>query len=172
MRAFLHFSYLSCRLFCAVVPFFFFFARQRGLLIALLSRVIHPFLPLLLQPRCFSFRSFLLFVSFFRCSPLSLHRAVSSALLLFLPPLPIYSLGELYPVNRGTLLVTLCNLTEDQTKRDLTYLLLAHLPYILLFSYLPELPYAFTEDVYVEKRTVNVGEGPKESLLQTYIASL
>lgn len=32
-----------------------------------------------------------------------------------------HPLGELYPVNRGTLLVTVCNLTKDQTKRDLTY---------------------------------------------------
>lgn len=47
---------------------------------------------------------------------------VSSALLSPppTPSSPFYSLGELYPVNRGTLLVTVCNLTEDQTKHDLT----------------------------------------------------
>jgi len=66
-----------------------------------------------------------------------LRLSYSSRFFLPYPPLsaltpsrPLHPLGELYPVNRGTLLVTVCNLTEDQTKRDPTF-----------FSTIPSTPY-------------------------------
>lgn len=80
--------------------------------IAFLARAIHPFLPYsAVTPRYYSFSDFLTSSRFFLPS-------VSATLT---PSRPLHPLGELYPVNRGTLLVTVCNLTEDQTKRDPTF---------------------------------------------------
>lgn len=150
---FLYFSYLSCRLLCAVVLFFF-------------RKTTRPFnrvaFSLALSIRFFPFCCSLAvsvppaFLRFVPPSAVLYSHPVSSAL-PFLPPIPsssFYSLGELYPVNRGTLLVTVCNLTEDQTKHDLTQ----PPPFcppcsISSSSPTPEQPYAFTEDVYVGKRT-------------------
>lgn len=57
-----------------------------------------------------------------RLSYTSLPLSVSAALYsLHSVSQSLQPLGELYPVNRSTLLVTVCNLTEDQTKRDPTY---------------------------------------------------
>lgn len=116
---FLYFSYLSCRLLCTVVLFFF-------------RKTTRPFnrvaFSLALSIRFFPFCCSLAvsvppaFLRFVPPSAVLYAHPVSSAL-PFLPPIPsssFYSLGELYPVNRGTLLVTVCNLTEDQTKHDLT----------------------------------------------------
>lgn len=92
-------------------------AEQHDLLIVLLSRSRYHPAPAT-QP--VPFRSsyavsvsptFLLFASAFRIRRFLLRPRSH----------PLYPLGELYPVNRGTLLVTVCNLTKDQTKRDPTY---------------------------------------------------
>lgn len=116
---FLYFSYLSCRLLRAVVLFFF-------------RKTTRPFnrvsFSLAFSIRFFPFCCSLAVSvppAFLRFVPPSavLYSHPVSSVLPFLPPTPsssFYSLGELYPVNRGTLLVTVCNLTEDQTKHDLT----------------------------------------------------
>lgn len=97
---------LSARLSSAL----FFRGTTRPFLIALLSRSreIHPFRPVPRQLRCFSSSDFLTLRFLFPYPPLS----------TLTQSYPLQPLGELYPVNRGTLLVTVCNLTEDQTKRD------------------------------------------------------
>lgn len=86
-----------------------------------LTRPIRPFLP----PFRYSYfavsSTFLLF-SLLCPPPLSTALPTTSSSPGSLPSHPLsIPLGELYPVNRGTLLVTVCNLTEDQTKRDPTY---------------------------------------------------
>lgn len=135
---FLYFSYLSCRLLCAVVLFFFRKTTRPFNRVAFSLALSIRFFPFCCSPRCFSSSGFLTLCSVPPSAVLCSH-PVSSALPL-LPPTPsssFYSLGELYPVNRGTLLVTVCNLTEDQTKHDLAQPppFCPPLLYILLFSY-------------------------------------
>jgi len=70
------------------------------------------------DPRVPSYPAIAPLFQFLRLSYSSLPLSVSA---LYSQSHPLQPLGELYPVNRGTLLVTVCNLTEDQTKRNLTY---------------------------------------------------
>jgi len=108
---FLTFSYPLTDLFAGLSSALFFRETTRSF--------NHVALSFAQDPCVSSYSAIAPLFQFLRLSYSSLPLSVSAA--LYSQSHPLQPLGELYPVNRGTLLVTVCNLTEDQTKRNLTY---------------------------------------------------